>query len=77
MVFLWVFCGRYESGDRLSQEHERTIVDRLLAYHPVFDNKIGSGIDYITVMAASLSLFIYYRFDSDHFHVTQLFCVEI
>ena len=49
-------CGRYESGDRLSQEHDRTIVDRLLAYHPDFDNKIGCGIDYITVMPASLSL---------------------
>jgi len=49
-------CGRYESGDRLSQEHDRTIVDRLLAYHPGFDNKIGCGIDYITVMPASLSL---------------------
>uniref|UniRef100_A0A6N2MFW2 Uncharacterized protein n=1 Tax=Salix viminalis TaxID=40686 RepID=A0A6N2MFW2_SALVM len=31
---------RYESGDRLSEEHERTIVDRLLVYHPDFDKKI-------------------------------------
>ncbi|KAF9687564.1 hypothetical protein SADUNF_Sadunf02G0106500 [Salix dunnii] len=48
-VRMILHSDRYESGDRLSQEHERTIVDRLLAYHPDFDNKIGCGIDYITV----------------------------
>ncbi|KAK2995601.1 hypothetical protein RJ640_020237 [Escallonia rubra] len=41
--------GIYESGDRLSPEHERTILERLLPYHPECDKKIGSGVDYITV----------------------------
>ncbi|KAK3029446.1 hypothetical protein RJ639_037731 [Escallonia herrerae] len=40
---------RYESGDRLSPEHERTILERLLPYHPECDKKIGSGVDYITI----------------------------
>ncbi|KAJ6954952.1 protein DCL [Populus alba x Populus x berolinensis] len=48
-VRMILHSDKYESGDRLSQEHERTIVDRLLAHHPDFDNKIGCGIDYITV----------------------------
>jgi hypothetical protein len=55
---MWFCCGRYESGDRLSPDHERTIVDRLLAYHPDCDSKIGCGIDYITVISFTL----YYQF---------------
>ncbi|XP_047323462.1 protein DCL, chloroplastic-like [Impatiens glandulifera] len=41
--------GKYESGDRLSPEHEKTIVERFLPYHPECDKKIGCGIDYITI----------------------------
>ncbi|CAK7347539.1 unnamed protein product [Dovyalis caffra] len=48
-VRMLLHSGKYESGNRLSPEHERTIVDRLLAYHPDCDKKIGCGIDYITV----------------------------
>ncbi|KAF9668560.1 hypothetical protein SADUNF_Sadunf14G0016200 [Salix dunnii] len=48
-VRMILHSGKYESGDRLSPDHERTIVDRLLAYHPDCDSKIGCGIDYITV----------------------------
>lgn len=44
-----LLCDRYESGDRLSPEHEETILERLLPYHPECDKKIGSGVDYITV----------------------------
>ena len=40
---------RYQSGDRLSTEHERTILERLLPHHPEYEKKIGCGIDYITV----------------------------
>ena len=48
---------RYQSGDRLSPEHERTVVERLLPFHPEFEKKIGSGINYITVsLSLSLSL---------------------
>lgn len=42
------FC-RYAIGDRLSPDHQRTILQRLLPYHPECDKKIGPGVDYITV----------------------------
>ncbi|CAN1323780.1 Protein DCL, chloroplastic [Linum perenne] len=38
---------KYEIGDRLSPDHQRIIVDRLLPYHPEFEKKIGCGLDYI------------------------------
>lgn len=43
-----LYC-RYANRDRLSPEHERTIVEMLLPYHPEFEKKIGCGIDYIMV----------------------------
>ncbi|XVF36283.1 hypothetical protein REPUB_Repub19eG0044800 [Reevesia pubescens] len=48
-VRMIIHSGKYGSGDRLSPEHERTILERLLPYHPEFEKKIGCGIDYITV----------------------------
>ncbi|KAB2089935.1 hypothetical protein ES319_A03G093300v1 [Gossypium barbadense] len=39
---------KYGSGDRLSPEHEKSILERLLPYHPESEKKIGCGIDYIT-----------------------------
>ncbi|XP_021284501.1 protein DCL homolog, chloroplastic [Herrania umbratica] len=48
-VRMILHSGKYESGDRLSPEHEKTILDRLLPYHPECEKKIGCGIDYITV----------------------------
>ncbi|KAG8654767.1 hypothetical protein MANES_05G174300v8 [Manihot esculenta] len=48
-VRMILHSGKYENGDRLSPEHERTIVERLLPYHPECTKKIGCGIDYITV----------------------------
>nr|BAD17127.1 DCL protein-like [Oryza sativa Japonica Group]BAD17315.1 DCL protein-like [Oryza sativa Japonica Group] len=41
--------GKYENGDRLSPEHEKAILERLLPYHPQYEKKIGCGIDYLTV----------------------------
>ncbi|XP_054818728.1 protein DCL, chloroplastic isoform X2 [Prosopis cineraria] len=40
---------RYESGDRLIPEHENTILEKLLPFHPDFEKKRGCGIDYITI----------------------------
>ncbi|XP_076922459.1 protein DCL, chloroplastic-like [Bidens hawaiensis] len=40
---------KYASGERLSPEHERTILERLLPHHPESEKKIGCGIKYITV----------------------------
>ncbi|KAJ6847117.1 protein DCL, chloroplastic isoform X1 [Iris pallida] len=48
-VRMILHSGKYESGDRLIPEHEKTITERLLPYHPEFEKKIGSGIDFITV----------------------------
>ncbi|KAJ6795359.1 protein DCL, chloroplastic isoform X1 [Iris pallida] len=48
-VRMILHSGKYESGDRLIPEHEKTITERLLPYHPAFEKKIGSGIDFITV----------------------------
>lgn len=51
------FC-RYVSGDRLSAEHEKTITERLLPYHPEFEKKIGCGIDYITVCLCNVTVML-------------------
>ncbi|XP_068643631.1 protein DCL homolog, chloroplastic-like [Aristolochia californica] len=48
-VRMILHSGRYESGDRLSPEHEKTILERLLPFHPDAQKKIGCGIDYITI----------------------------
>ncbi|GAB2228336.1 hypothetical protein Droror1_Dr00010171 [Drosera rotundifolia] len=40
---------RYMDGQRLSAEHERVVVQKLLAYHPRYEEKIGCGIDSIIV----------------------------
>ncbi|KAF8030546.1 hypothetical protein BT93_E2853 [Corymbia citriodora subsp. variegata] len=48
-VRMILHSGRYRSGDRFSPEHERTILEKLLPYHPDFEKKTGCGIDYITV----------------------------
>uniref|UniRef100_A0A5B7B7G3 Protein DCL n=1 Tax=Davidia involucrata TaxID=16924 RepID=A0A5B7B7G3_DAVIN len=48
-VRMILHSGKYESGGRLSPEHEKTILERLLPYHPECKKKIGCGVDYITI----------------------------
>lgn len=48
-VRMILHSGKYESGEKLSPAHEKTIIERLLPYHPEYEKKIGCGIDYITV----------------------------
>ncbi|XP_028772538.1 protein DCL, chloroplastic-like isoform X2 [Neltuma alba] len=48
-VRMILHSGKYESGDRLIPEHENTILEKLLPFHPEFEKKKGCGIDYITV----------------------------
>ncbi|XP_060199434.1 protein DCL, chloroplastic [Lycium barbarum] len=48
-VRMILHSGKYAVGDRLSPEHQRTILQRLLPYHPESEKKIGPGVDYITV----------------------------
>uniref|UniRef100_K3YVW3 Protein DCL, chloroplastic n=1 Tax=Setaria italica TaxID=4555 RepID=K3YVW3_SETIT len=42
-VRMILHSGKYESGDRLSPEHEKAILERLLPYHPQYEKKIGCG----------------------------------
>lgn len=55
---IYEFC-RYAIGDRLSPDHQRTILQRLLPYHPECEKKIGPGVDYITVSHPPPHCFIY------------------
>eukprot|EP00262_Sarcandra_glabra_P009152 TRINITY_DN23185_c0_g1_i1.p1 TRINITY_DN23185_c0_g1~~TRINITY_DN23185_c0_g1_i1.p1 ORF type:complete len:228 (+),score=38.00 TRINITY_DN23185_c0_g1_i1:166-849(+) len=48
-VRMIIHSGTYESGDRLSPEHEKVILERLLPYHPQFEKKIGCGVHFITI----------------------------
>ncbi|KAL8257098.1 hypothetical protein R6Q59_029139 [Mikania micrantha] len=48
-VRMILHSSKYASGERLSPEHERTILERLLPHHPESEKKIGCGISYITV----------------------------
>ncbi|KAK1288026.1 hypothetical protein QJS10_CPB19g01760 [Acorus calamus] len=48
-VRMILHSGKYESGDRLSPEHEKMILERLLPYHPESQKKIGCGIEYLTI----------------------------
>ncbi|XP_010538119.1 PREDICTED: protein DCL, chloroplastic isoform X2 [Tarenaya hassleriana] len=49
LVRMILHSDKYGNGDRLSPGHERTVVERLLPYHPEYEDKIGPGIDYIMV----------------------------
>ncbi|PWA38697.1 Copper amine oxidase, N2/N3-terminal [Artemisia annua] len=44
-----VSCHRYLDGERLTQTDEKTVVEKLLAYHPHSEDKIGCGLDSIMV----------------------------
>lgn len=53
-VRMILHSGKYESGDRLSPEHQKTVLERLLPFHPEAAKKIGCGIDYVTVKFSPL-----------------------
>ncbi|XP_020704223.1 protein DCL, chloroplastic isoform X2 [Dendrobium catenatum] len=48
-VRMILHSGKYEIDDRLSSDHEKTIVEKLLLYHPESEKKIGCGVEYIKV----------------------------
>ncbi|KAL6216593.1 hypothetical protein ACLB2K_009814 [Fragaria x ananassa] len=52
-VRMILHSGKYESGDRLSPEHQKTVLERLLPFHPEAAKKIGCDIDYVTVLITS------------------------
>ncbi|KAL8487878.1 hypothetical protein ACS0TY_024250 [Phlomoides rotata] len=61
-VRMILHSGKYESGDKLSPEHEKTILERLLPHHPECEKKIGCGVNYITVF--TLQIGYHPNFDS-------------
>lgn len=45
-----MFCyNRYGDGAFLSPEDEKVVVEKVLAHHPRFEDKIGCGLDAIMV----------------------------
>ncbi|KAJ8538114.1 hypothetical protein K7X08_014654 [Anisodus acutangulus] len=44
-----IHSDRYMDGERLTAEDEEIVVDKLLAYHPHSEDKIGCGLDSIMV----------------------------
>lgn len=49
LVRMVLHSGRYQCGDKLSPEHQKAILERVLIYHPEYEKKIGCGVDYITI----------------------------
>lgn len=45
----YLLSVRYLDGERLTPEDEKVVVDKLLAYHPHAQDKIGCGLDSIMV----------------------------
>ncbi|XAR48379.1 hypothetical protein NMG60_11031195 [Bertholletia excelsa] len=41
--------NRYKDGERLTANDEKAIVEKLLAYHPHSEDKVGCGLDFIMV----------------------------
>ncbi|KAH9288448.1 hypothetical protein KI387_032565, partial [Taxus chinensis] len=39
---------RYRSGGRLTPQDEKIILEKLLPYHPEFEEKSGPGVDFIS-----------------------------
>ncbi|XP_027939751.1 uncharacterized protein LOC114193945 isoform X2 [Vigna unguiculata] len=50
-----IFSPRYKNGEPLSMEDERAVAKNLLIYHPDYEDKIGSGLYAITMVAGSTS----------------------
>lgn len=50
--------GRYMDGQRLMPDDEKAVMQRLLAYHPHCEDKIGCGLDSIMVRVNYLSILL-------------------
>ncbi|KAL1821892.1 hypothetical protein DCAR_0418326 [Daucus carota subsp. sativus] len=44
-----IHSSRYMDGERLSEEDEKTVLEKLLAYHPRSEDKVGCGLNFIMV----------------------------
>ncbi|GER29973.1 hypothetical protein STAS_05882 [Striga asiatica] len=79
-VRMILHSGKYGTGDKLSPEHEKTILEKLLPFHPECEEKIGCGVDYITIgyhpdFESSRCLFIV-RKDGEFVDFSYLKCIK-
>ncbi|KAK1405769.1 Protein DCL, chloroplastic [Heracleum sosnowskyi] len=44
-----IHSSRYMDGERLTEEDEKTVLEKLLAYHPHSEDKLGCGLNFIMV----------------------------
>lgn len=56
--FIDSFAPRYVDGERLTAEDEKAVVEKLLAYHPNSDDKIGCGLDSIMVSSGLFNILV-------------------
>ncbi|KAL5557008.1 hypothetical protein UlMin_039244 [Ulmus minor] len=48
-VRMVLHSGKYKNGEKLTPEHQKIILERLLPYHPEYETKIGCGVESIMV----------------------------
>jgi hypothetical protein len=53
-LLLWMRRSRYGDGECLSPKDENVVVEKLLAFHPRAQDKIGCGLDAIMVSEPNL-----------------------
>lgn len=53
------FCSRYRDGEHLSAEDQKAVVEKLLAYHPHSEDKIGCGLNSVMVSPQFMILHIF------------------
>ncbi|KAE9600013.1 hypothetical protein Lal_00046108 [Lupinus albus] len=75
-----LFSRRYMDGELLNVEDEKAIVERLLAYHPHYEDKIGCGLESIMVdrhpqFVYSRGLFVV-RIDGVWIHFSHQNCLR-
>jgi len=58
-IDLWnlILCARYMDGGTLTLEDEKAVVEKLLAYHPHSEDKIGCGLESIMVSTYGISAY--------------------
>ncbi|KAH8487989.1 hypothetical protein H0E87_023892 [Populus deltoides] len=56
-----IHSDRYMDGEQLTDEDEKVVAERLLAYHPNSDDKIGCGLDSIMPVYNVLIQTIYFE----------------
>ncbi|KAL5583506.1 hypothetical protein UlMin_015948 [Ulmus minor] len=48
-VRMVLHSGKYKNGEKLTPQHDKIILERLLPYHPEYETKIGYGVQSVMV----------------------------